>query len=228
MPGGRRRGRAWTSTSASGASRATAASPSAAWMAIKQVPVSRSAGAKRPQRTSSCGRLPRPASPPGRPAGAPGVRAGTSSAAQWRRGIWVTRWTSTAGAPTSYSRTTRTRSRRARPPTESSMRRLGCIVPLSGAPGTRRCPSRLGTLSPSATCLTSTMGRPCASTSCPPSTASPCSTARRASHRPSSGSCASTPRCAAWSCRRRRRTRPSQVPSSGSASTAPCPMTLTR
>mmetsp|Transcript_46211 Transcript_46211/g.144966 ORF Transcript_46211/g.144966 Transcript_46211/m.144966 type:complete len:230 (-) Transcript_46211:348-1037(-) len=222
-----RRGRAWMSTSGCEASRATDASPGAAPTATERGPASGSAVAKRRRRTSFCGRPPRQANHPGVHAGAPGGQAGTLSAVPWRRSIWATLWTSMVGALTSSSRTTRTRLRRVRPPMGSPMRRPGCTARPSGAQGTRRCPSRWATLSPSGTCSTSTTGRSCAFTSSPRSTASHSSMVRRVWRRLLSGSCVSTLRCAASSHQGQMGRHP-PAPRLGGASTAPCPTTSTQ
>ena len=88
--------------------------------------------------TSPCGRPPSPASRPGTARGAPAVQAGTSSAAPCPFTSWAQAWTSTAGGPTWFFPTMRTRSPRASP-TRAKRRwpTSGCTTAISAWTRTR-------------------------------------------------------------------------------------------
>ena len=84
-----------------------------------------------------------------RPRAAP---AGTSSARRWPARCWARPSTSTAAAWTCSSRTTRTRSRRAKARSGKPFVKLLDAQRLRATSTTRRCRSRSATSSPSATC----------------------------------------------------------------------------
>ena len=97
-------------TASSRAGTSTTCAPASAW---------RSRPPSATRSTSSSGRRPSPASRRGRRRSARAGPAGTSSARPCPAGSWARRSTSTAAAGTCSSRTTRTRSRRAKGPTRS-------------------------------------------------------------------------------------------------------------